>query len=214
MKLLSINVGLPREVLWKGKKVTTGIFKEPVEGAVMLRQLNLEGDRQADLTVHGGEDKAVYVYPSEHYTYWREKLPDIDFTWGNFGENFTVEGMKEDYICIGDQFCIGNAIVMVTQPRLPCYKLGIRFNRPDMVKLFLSSRRTGFYLSVVKEGMVNRGDKITDLHRSTHGVTVSDITRLYAFDRDATESMERILEVEALPESWREYFAEQVRKLR
>jgi MOSC domain-containing protein YiiM len=145
MQLISVNVGLPREVTWKEKTVSTGIFKEPVNTRVMVRELNLDGDRQADLTVHGGVDKAVYVYPFEHYEYWRSELPDTELTPGIFGENFTVTGFKEEEINIGDRFKIANVELMVTQPRLPCYKLGIRFERPDMVKRFLVSRRTGFY---------------------------------------------------------------------
>ena len=144
MKLISINVGQPREVHWQGKTITTGIFKEPVSGPIILRPLNLEGDRQADLTVHGGADKAVYVYPAEHYDYWRGELPDMQLPWGMFGENFTTEGLLEDQVNIGDRFRIGAAELIVTQPRLPCYKLGLKFGRVDMVKRFLASRRTGW----------------------------------------------------------------------
>jgi MOSC domain-containing protein YiiM len=148
MKLLSVNVGLPREVSWKGKTVMTGIFKEPVQGRVMVRSLNLDGDGQADLTVHGGVDKAVYAYPVEHYDYWRQELPDTDLPWGMFGENLTIEGVLEQGVNIGDRFRMGTAAVMVTQPRMPCYKLGIKFGRTDIVKRFLDSQRSGFYFSV------------------------------------------------------------------
>jgi MOSC domain-containing protein YiiM len=158
MKLISVNVGLPREVTWKGKTVTTGTFKEPISDRVMLRSLNLDGDGQADLTVHGGLDKAVYVYPFEHYEYWRGELPDTDLPLGIFGENFTTTGLKEEDVNIGDRFGIGTVNLMVTQPRLPCYKLGIRFGRTDMVKRFLASRRTGFYFRVLQEGEVGAGD--------------------------------------------------------
>lgn len=212
MKLISINVGLPRTVTWQGQTVTTGIFKEPVSGPVRLRALNLEGDRQADLTVHGGADKAVYVYPAEHYNYWREKLPDLSLPWGVFGENFTGEGLLEDQVNIGDRFRIGGAEVIVTQPRLPCYKLGIKFDRVDMVKLFLASRRTGFYLAVLKEGQVNAGDAIELISRDVNNVSVADIVRLYAFDKADTATLQRAIQVEALPGDWVNYFQEQLEK--
>jgi MOSC domain-containing protein YiiM len=154
MKVVSINVGLPREVEWHGKIVRTSIFKEPVAGRVRVERLNVEGDRQSDLTVHGGADKAVYAYPAEHYPFWREELPGVDFPWGAFGENFTTEGLIEDGVHIGDQLTAGSAQFVVTQPRMPCFKLGIRFGRPDMVKRFLRSGRTGFYLAVAREGDV------------------------------------------------------------
>jgi MOSC domain-containing protein YiiM len=146
MKVISLNTGLPREVTWHGRSVITGIFKEPVQGRVALRKLNLDGDRQADLSVHGGEHKAVYCYPLEHYNYWKRELPDRELTPGIFGENFTVDGPLEDSVHLGDLFSLGSAKVIVTQPRLPCYKLGIRFESDDMVKRFFVSGRTGFYL--------------------------------------------------------------------
>src|SRR5262249_21160544 len=146
MKLVSVNVGLPREVTWHGRIVTTGIFKQPVSGRIALRKLNLDGDRQADLGVHGGEYKAVYCYPFEHYAYWKRELPGRNLPLGVFGENFTTEGFGENSVHLGDRFSIGSAEVVVTQPRLPCYKLGVRFEADDMVKRFLASARTGFYL--------------------------------------------------------------------
>src|SRR6266480_681018 len=150
MKVMSVNVGLPREVEWHGKTVLTSIFKEPVTGRVRVERLNLVGDRQSDLTVHGGVDKAVYAYPSEHYGYWRAELPGVDLPWGMFGENFTTEGLLEEAVYIGDKFRIGETEVMVTEPRMPCYKLGIKFGRADIIKRFLASRRTGFYFAVVR----------------------------------------------------------------
>lgn len=213
MKLISINVGLPREVTWQGQTVTTGIFKEPVSGSVMLRTFNLDGDQQADLTVHGGADKAVYGYPMEHYAYWRDKLPDQELPWGMFGENFTVEGLSEDSVNIGDRFQIGAAELIVTQPRLPCYKLGLKFGRADMVKLFLASRRTGFYFAVLKEGVVKAGDTIELLRQDENKVTVADITRLYAFDKDDAATTRRAVQVEALPESWVDYFRNRLEKM-
>jgi MOSC domain-containing protein YiiM len=212
MKVLSVNVGLPREVPWQGKLVTTGIFKEPVNEPVTLRTLNLEGDRQADLKVHGGVTKAVYGYPSEHYAYWRSEFPEVDLKWGMFGENFTTEGMLEESVYIGDRFGIGEAEVMVTEPRMPCYKLGLKFGRPDIIKRFLASRRSGFYLAVVREGMVGAGDSIRPLGREQQEISVADVTRLYAFDREDFKSLRRALTVEALPESWKSYFQHQLDK--
>src|SRR5438552_2320246 len=179
MKLISVNVGQPRTVEWHGRMVETSIFKAPVAGPVALRTLNLDGDRQADLSVHGGAHKAVYVYPSEHYSFWRGELPDVDLPWGMFGENFTTAGLLED-VQIGDRFRIGSAEVMVSEPRVPCYKLGLKFGRADMLKRFLASGRTGFYVMVVKEGVVQAGDTIEPIGRAEQSVTVTDVTRLYA----------------------------------
>lgn len=213
MRILSVNVGLPREVLWKGKTVTTGIFKEHVEGRIAMRTLNLDGDRQADLSVHGGADKAVYAYPSEHHVYWKSEFPDRELPWGMFGENLTTEGLHEDAVNIGDRFRIGSAEVVVTQPRMPCYKLGVKFGRDDIVKRFLLSRRTGFYFAVLKEGEVGTGDKIERIGRDKNNVTVSDITRLYVSEKDNLELLQRAVEVQALPESWRGYFLHRMEKL-
>jgi len=214
MKLLSVNVGLPREVSWQGKLVTTGIFKEPVHQRVFARRLNLDGDRQADLTVHGGVSKAVYAYPSEHYAYWRTELPGVDLPWGMFGENFTTEGLLEDSVYIGDRFGIGDAEVMVTEPRMPCYKLGLKFGDPGIIKRFLASRRTGFYFAVVREGMVGPGDSFQLIGREQQEIRVADVTRLYAFDRADLELLRRTLTVEALPESWKGYFRHQLENKR
>jgi MOSC domain-containing protein YiiM len=212
MKILSVNVGLPRKVTWQGKVVTTGIFKEPVNASVMMRTLNLEGDQQADLTVHGGVNKAVYAYPSEHYGYWRTELPGVDLRWGMFGENFTTEGLLEEATYIGDRFGIGETEVMVTEPRMPCYKLGIKFGRADIIKRFLASRRTGFYFAVVREGMVGASDAIKLIGQEQQDISVADITRLYAFEKDDLKSLRRAIEVEALPENWRGYFQHQLEK--
>ena len=212
MKLISVNVGLPREVTWKGRTVTTGIFKAPVSDRVMVRSLNLEGDGQADLTVHGGADKAVYVYPFEHYDYWRSELPDIELTPGIFGENFTVTGLREDELNIGDRFQIGSVELRVTQPRLPCYKLGIRFGRADMVKRFLASRRTGFYFRVLQAGEVGAGDTVERVSRDDNNITVADITQLYVREQANPELLHRAAQLEALPEIWRDHFQEQVRR--
>jgi MOSC domain-containing protein YiiM len=206
MEIISLNVGLPRLVLRNGEPVSTGIFKEPVEGRVMLRTLNLDGDRQSDLSVHGGPEKAAYLYPSEHYEFWKRELPDMDLPWGMFGENFTTTGLLETEVHIGERFRIGAAEVMVTQPRMPCYKLGIRFGRADIIKRFLVSERTGFYFAVLKEGEVGAGDRIELLEKNVDGVTVVDITRLYSSDRENVELMRRAIATEGLPNSWREYF--------
>ena len=212
MELISVNVGLPREVNWKGKTVRTGIFKEPVSDRVMVRSLNLNGDGQADLTVHGGLEKAVYVYPFEHYAYWRNELPDTELTLGSFGENFTVTGFREEALNIGDRFQVGTVQLMVTQPRMPCYKLGIRFGRPDMVKRFLASRRTGFYFSVLQEGEVGAGDTLELVSQDDNNITVADITQLYTREKTDPDLLHWAAQLEPLPGSWRDYFQEQSRR--
>ena len=213
MKIISVNVGLPRLVLRDGEPVSTGIFKAPVSGRVMMRTLNLDGDRQSDLSVHGGPYKAVYVYPSEHYGFWKQELPGTDLPWGVFGENFTTTGLLETAINIGDKFRIGTGEVMVTQPRMPCYKLGIRFGRADMVRRFLISERSGFYLSVLKEGEVGAGDEFQLLEKNTAGVRVVDVTRLYSSDKENVDLLRRAIATEALTESWREHFIKQLENL-
>ena len=213
MKLISVNVGLPQVVMSNGDAVSTGIFKEPVAGRVMLRTLNLDGDRQADLSVHGGPSKAVYAYPSEHYEYWKRELPEMKLPWGMFGENFTTEGLFESELNIGDKFHVGSAVVMVTEPRMPCYKLGIKFGRPDIVKRFLASERTGFYFAVLQEGEVGASDSIDLIERSKDSVKVSDITLLYTREKRNVGLLRRAMEVEALPESWKSYFQHRLEKL-
>lgn len=206
MRVVSLQVGLPREVVWRGRRVTTGIFKEPVDGPVMLRRLNLDGDRQADLTVHGGLTKAAYAYPSEHYEFWRGEFPGMELPYGMFGENFTTEGMSEGEVNVGDRFRVGGAEVVVTEPRVPCYKLGVRFGRADILKRFLVSRRSGFYFAVLREGEVRAGDAIERMSRGEGGVSVADIVRLYAFEPGDLETTRRAIRLEALPETWRGYF--------
>ena len=164
------------------------------------------------VTVHGGADKAVYIYPAEHYNYWRGELPDMQLPWGMFGENFTTEGLLEDQVNIGDRFRVGAAELIVTQPRLPCYKLGLKFGRVDMVKRFLASRRTGFYLAVLQEGEVKAGDAIELVSRDENNVTVADIVRLYAFQKDDVATLWRAMQVEALPAGWVDYFQGQLAK--
>jgi MOSC domain-containing protein YiiM len=213
MKVVSVNTGLPRDVLWHGQTVTTGIFKQPVAGRVCFRGINLNGDRQADLTVHGGPFKAVYCYPLEHYDYWRGELPGKELSAAMFGENLTTEGMHEDSIHLGDSFSIGSAEVVVTQPRLPCYKLGLKFEDDHMVKRFLASGRSGFYLAVKREGDVGAGDEVKEISRDENAVPVSAIYRLYAakpYGKTETDLALRALQVRALPESWKEYLRERL----
>jgi MOSC domain-containing protein YiiM len=207
--LISIQVGMPRSVPQGGQEVSTGIFKLPVTNRLPLRSLNLDGDQQADLTVHGGRDKAVYAYPSEHYPFWKKELPGVDLPWGAFGENFTTEGLLESNVCLGDRFTIGTAEVVVTQPRNPCFKLNLKFGRDDMVTRFLASHRSGFYLRVLREGEVGAGDEIKIAHRDENRVSISDALKLYLRESDSSELRERALRVEYLPPSWREEFSEQ-----
>jgi MOSC domain-containing protein YiiM len=213
MKIVSLNIGLPREVLWHNQPVTTGLFKSPTSERIRLRTLNLDGDRQADLTVHGGEHKAVYCYPVEHYAYWKKKLPGRDLPLGVFGENFTTEGILEQDVHLGDRFTINDAEVVVTQPRLPCYKLGIRFQADDMVKKFLASRRIGFYVAVTREGEVAAFDEIIPVTRNANGVSISDFLRLFLAKEytkaDAT-TIHQLFDLPVVPEDWKLYFRDRL----
>jgi MOSC domain-containing protein YiiM len=215
VKIISLNVGLPRQLHYgrANLEVTTSIFKSPVAGPRLLRRMNLDGDLQADLTVHGGKNKAVYAYPSEHYDYWREQLPEYEFTWGNFGENFTSEGLLENNAFIGDHFRIGEAVVKVVQPRMPCFKLAIRFDRPDMVKRFLASRRSGIYFSVVEEGMVNVGDTFDRIHEDERQISIADINRAYTCPEEHHELVRRIVDQEVLPHGLHAEFSEMLATL-
>lgn len=216
MKVLSVNVGLPRKILFNGQIITTAIFKDPVKGPISLRKLNLDGDKQADLTVHGGLDKAVYSYPSEHYDYWRKQFPNADLVWGMFGENFTTEGLFEDAVNVGDQFQIGSAKLVATQPRMPCYKLGVRFGRMDVIRRFMASGRPGIYFKVLTEGEVQRDDKIKIIRRDKNNVTVKDIVSLYIArnDIDNIETMKRATKIRDLPEGWRHEFQQKIEQLK
>lgn len=209
MKVLSVNVALPRLVAWKGQTFKTGIFKKPVAGPVMMRLLDLDGDRQADLSVHGGTYKAVYAYPSEHYVFWRKELPEMELPWGQFGENLTTEGLNEKNTHIGDVLRVGQATVQVTQPRVPCLKLAVKFQRDDILQRFVHSGRSGFYFSVIEEGLVAAGDVIEPLQQDKNGISVSDINRLYYQGTDLP-LMRRVAQLDALPLDWREHFAEQL----
>jgi len=207
MQIVSVNVGRPREVVWREMPVETAIFKAPLQGEVSVGKLNLAGDRQADLSVHGGADKAVYGYPHEHYEFWRKELA-TDLTWGNFGENLTIEGLSENDLFIGDRLRVGSSVLTVTQPRMPCYKLAIRFNRDDIIKRFLASRRCGFYFSVAEEGELAAGATVEVLSRDPERVTVVDIVDLFLSGRPDTKLLERALRVAALPASWKMALAE------
>lgn len=210
MKILSLNVARPRLIVYQGETINTGIFKEPVTGPAQLRTLNLDGDRQADLSVHGGPNKAVYGYPSEHYPFWRRELPGVRMPWGMFGENFTTTGLFEDDLHIGDRFQLGSAIVMVRQPRTPCYKLAARFQRDDMIERFLRSGRSGFYFSVEREGSVAMDDEFQLLKRDNRGITIAEMNRLFVHDKYNRVLLSKAIATEALPEDWREYFEERL----
>jgi len=209
MRLFSVNTGMPREVEWHGRPVSTGIFKEPVQGRVAVRQLNLEGDGQADLTVHGGKDKAIYCYSTAHYDYWKKELPGRELAPGAFGENLTIDAPTDDQIFLGDRYRIGTAETIVTQPRLPCYKLGVRFGDDGMVKRFLASGRMGFYLAVTREGTVAAGDAMDLIERDSNALPVSEVPRLFVAKQytaaDATQ-VKKLLAAPALPDSWKNYF--------
>ena len=206
MKVVAISVGRPRQVEWRGRSVRTSILKTPVSHRVHVTSTNIEGDEQSDLSVHGGVEKAVYVYPAEHYDFWRRELPGADLGWGAFGENFTTEGLLEDEVWIGDRYRVGTTEFVVTQPRMPCYKLAIRFGQIEMVKRFLQSGRSGFYLAVEREGDVAAGDAIERLARHETRLTVADAVRLYASDSANQPLLESASDHPSLPAAWREYF--------
>ena len=213
MKVVSINVGMPRRLHYGDRDVTTSIFKSPVASPVLLRRLNLDGDLQSDLRVHGGKNKAVYAYPVEHYEYWRGQLPDYEFQWGNFGENFTTEGLLEPSAYLGDQYRVGEAVIKITQPRLPCYKLGIRFDRPDMVKRFLASRRSGIYFSVVEPGLVRVGDTFSRILEDQRRISIADINCAYNAPQENFELLRRIVTLEVLPGGLHAEFSEMLTTL-
>ncbi len=206
MKLVAISVGKPREVEWHGKSVRTSIFKTPVSRRVQVAIDNIEGDQQSDLSVHGGPEKAVYAYPAEHYDFWRRELPGEELPWGAFGENFTTEGMLEDDVWIGDRYRVGTTELVVTQPRMPCYKLAIRFGQVEMVKRFLDSRRSGFYFAVAREGDAGAGDVIERLPRDQKRLTVKDVVSLYATGSVNQSLLASASDHPSLPAAWREHF--------
>ena len=202
-RVVSVNVGMPQKVAVAHGTVLTSIFKTPVAQRVAVRRHNIDGDRQSDLTVHGGPYKAVYCYPGEHYDFWKEQLPEFDFRHGNFGENLTTEGLLEDEVSIGDQFRVGSALLQVTQPRMPCYKLGIRFGRADMVKRFWQSGRAGIYFAVVEEGDVAAGDAIGKVTSAEVQISVGDVVRLHRGDETDPKLLERAMR-SPLAGSWKE----------
>jgi MOSC domain-containing protein YiiM len=210
VKLVSLNVARPRLIVYNGKTINTGIFKEPASGPVQLRTLNLDGDRQADLTVHGGPYKAVYGYPAEHYPFWRQELPGVNLPWGMFGENFTTTNLAEDDLHVGDRFQIGSSIVMVRQPRTPCYKLAAKFQRDDILARFLLSGRSGFYFSVEQEGSVAVEDDFQLLTRNQNGIAIAEMNRLLVREKYNLDLLRKAIHTAALPENWREYFAERL----
>ena len=206
MKLISLNVARPRLAMYKGNTVNTGIFKKPVSGPVALRTLNLDGDKQADLVVHGGPFKAVYAYPSEHYAFWNAEFLGGNFPWGMFGENFTTQGLVESELHIGDRLSIGSAIIVVRQPRIPCHKLAVKFQRTDILQRFLVSGRSGFYFSVEQEGTVEAGDRFEFLSRAQLDITIAEMNRLFVADKYNQELLNKAMTTPALPEDWRDYF--------
>lgn len=206
MKLISLNVGLPREVEFEGNMIKTGIYKNPKEGKIALKRLNLDGDRQADLSVHGGPDKAVYSYPSEHYQFWRDQYPNIEMNWGMFGENFTTSGLLEDEVNVGDEFEVGTSKLVAVQPRMPCFKLGVKFGTVTIIQKFFASGKPGIYFRVLKEGEVAAGDEIKMTKRDEHNIRIKDIMRLYTSEKSNIEKIKKAVNVPALPESWRSFF--------
>src|SRR6476659_9946625 len=205
-RLISLNIGMPKDVPWRGKTVHTGVWKTPVEGPVMVRRLNVDGDGQGDLAGHGGEQRAVMVYQTESYDYWRDYLSRDDLQPGNFGENFTVSGLADRDVCIGDRYRIGKAEFEVTQPRVTCFRVGMRLGVPEMPNLLVSQHRPGFYFRVISEGLVHAGDDIVLPRRGRHELSVADVDALlYLPDRDM-ELLRKIVEVPALSPGWQQSF--------
>jgi MOSC domain-containing protein YiiM len=211
MHIVSVNIGQPREIQMNGRVVLTSIFKAPILGRVAVRRHNIEGDRQSDLRVHGGPYKAVYAYASEHYQYWKQQLPQADLSWSSFGENLTLEGLVEEDAHIGDAYQVGSAILTVTQPRMPCFKLNLRFGRSDMVKRFWNSGFSGIYFSVTEEGHLEAGAKIELLERQTKSVSVADVVRLYKGEVHDEELFQRMLQA-PLHGSWKQEIRERWRE--
>ena len=205
-RLLSVNVGLPREILWRGKTVYTSVWKEPVQGRRLVRRLNVDGDAQGDTAGHGGEHRAVFVYQMESYHYWQRELKRNDFTYGQFGENFTVEGLADSEVCVGDRYRIGNALFEVTQPRVTCYRVGIRMNEPRMPALLVAHRRPGFYFRVLEEGEVGAGDDIVKVAEGPERLTIAAVDRLLYLSGPAKEDLERALRIPALSSGWKSSF--------
>ena len=213
MKLLSIHVGRSKTVVYQGKEISTGIFKEEIKGQVKVNKLNLEGDQQADLSVHGGVDKAVYVYPFEHYAFWQKERSDLAFSAGIFGENLSITGLDETQVCIGDVFKIGTAVFSVTIPRLPCFKLGIKMNDKTFVKDFLQAERTGFYFKVQTEGIIQANDSIEKISTDSNQLSVREVFRLYYVEKDNSTLLKKAIHTQSLPDDWKEFFQKKLEKL-
>ena len=212
MRLLSINVALPKVVTADGKQVETGIFKQPVNGPVKVGKLNIEGDAQADLSVHGGVDKAVYVYSWKNIEYWKNFLKREDLHPGSFGENLTVDDLDDAEVCLGDQLEIGTARFQVTQPRLPCFKLGIAIGRPDFVKIFHESGRNGFYLRVIQEGLIKAGDTIRKISNDDpEAVTLAEFVNIYRTRSTTGRILHQLASLSSLPNSWKLWLKEKVK---
>jgi MOSC domain-containing protein YiiM len=209
-RLISVQVAVPRTVMLDGNEISTGIFKMPVQKRLQMHTFNLDGDQQADLSVHGGRDKAVYAYPSEHYAFWKKELPGTALPWGSFGENLTTEGLLEGDVCLGDRFRIGESEVVVTQPRIPCFKLNLKFQRGDMAKRFLASRRSGFYFRVLHEGEIGAGDEILRIAQDENRVSIAEALKVYLGTPDSVGVRERALRVKYLSDAWREEFSGQI----
>ncbi|OYY50985.1 MAG: MOSC domain-containing protein [Methylophilales bacterium 28-44-11] len=213
MKLMSVNVGMPTQVEINGNQVNTGIYKTPQTGKVWLGKTNLTGDGQADLTVHGGEFQAAYSYPVEHYSYWEKTLGKSSLSYGMFGENFTVSGMLEDEIYVGDTFAIGEAIVEATMPRIPCFKFGHKIGQPDILEKFLVSGRSGFYHRVIQEGFVQAGDQIQRLSHDPNSITIRRALGLQKLEEGDMEAIEHALEIKHLPPLLRQVYQQRLRLL-
>jgi MOSC domain-containing protein YiiM len=205
-RLLSVNVGLPRDIIWKGRTVHTGIWKDPVRGRCRVGRLNLDGDGQGDLHGHGGEQRAVFVYQIESYRYWQEQLKRTDFVHGQFGENFTIEGLPDNAVCVGDRYQIGSAVFEVTQPRVTCYRVGIRMNEPRMPALLTGSGRPGFYFRVLREGEVGAGDEIVKVGEANEHMSIAEINALLYSPNHIRDGLERALRIAALSPGWHRAF--------
>lgn len=214
MKLVSIHVGKPREVDYNGQNVSTGIFKEEISGPVRVHSLNIEGDKQADLTVHGGPDKAVYAYPIEHYDFWKKERNDLEFRPGVFGENLSVTGLNEKEVCVGDVYHVGSVVFRVTNPRMPCFKLGIKMNDTRFIKDFMDARKNGFYLRVLEEGEIEAGNEIEKTGEDGYGLTIDEVIQLYTIRKNDADLLGKAVNSPSLPEDWKEYFELKLVKLK
>lgn len=213
MKLLSIHIGQVREVKYNGRMTTTGIFKQEVNGPKNVSFLNIEGDKQADLTVHGGENKAVYAYPAEHYDYWEEKRPDLEFYPGVFGENLSITGLKEKDVCVGDVYKIGSVVFSVTTPRLPCFKLGIKMGDPTIIRDFLLANKSGFYFKVLEEGIIEPGDAIEKVSNDGYGLSITELVALHSTEKQNKELLQKAINSPTLQDDWRDDFEVKLHRL-